>query len=222
MSETPRIGLRARLIPVGLMAFGLLPILANALRRLAEAIGTAGAASSEGGGMPLPVIAHVVGATVFVVLGALQFSARLRSGRPAWHRIAGRVAVVAALVAAVSGVWLAFDALASDGVLLFAFRVLAAAGMALFIVLGFTAIRRRRVPRHRAWMIRAYALGLGAATQLFTLGFGEALFGRDQVTVALLNGAGWAINLAVAEWAIRRTSPGDPRPRVDLAAVVGR
>lgn len=219
MSETPRVRLRARLLPAGLMAFGLVPILANALRRLAEATGAAGPASSAGDGIPLPVLAHVIGATIFVVLGALQFSASLRSRRPAWHRAAGRVAVAAALLAALSGVWLAFDALASDGVLLFAFRLLAAIGMGVFIVLGFVAIRRRRLPRHRAWMIRSFAIGLGAATQVFTLGFGEALFGRDQLTVAVLNGVGWAINLAVAEWAIRRTPRRVPRSAVNLTAV---
>ena len=37
--------------------------------------------------------------------------------------------------------------------------------MAAAIVLGFTAIRRRDIAAHRAWMIRAYALGLGAGTQ---------------------------------------------------------
>lgn len=219
MSETTRVGLRARLLPAGLMAFGLLPILANALRRLAEASGAAGSASNDGGGMPLPVLAHVIGATIFVALGALQFSANLRSRRPAWHRIAGRVAVAAALLAAVSGVWLACDALASDGVLLFAFRLLAAAGMGVFIVLGLVAIRRRRLPRHRAWMIRSYAIGLGAATQVFTLGFGEALFGASQLTVALLNGAGWAINLAVAEWAIRRMPRRAPLASATLTEV---
>src|SRR5688572_30972026 len=86
-------------LPAGLITFGLVPILANALRRLALAVGAAGSSSGDGGGMSLPVILHVVGATVFVVLGALQFSARFRRRRPSWHRIAGRVAILAALLA---------------------------------------------------------------------------------------------------------------------------
>jgi hypothetical protein len=35
-----------------------------------------------------------------------------------------------------------------------------------------------------------------------------------QLTRQLLLGAGWAINLAVAEWAIRRSRPGRRRARV--------
>ncbi|MFB8146708.1 DUF2306 domain-containing protein [Microbacterium sp. NPDC056003] len=206
------------------MAFGLLPLLANAVRRLAEASGDAGSAASAAGGaggVSLPVMAHVVGATVFVVLGALQFSVSLRSRRPAWHRVAGRLAVVGSVLAAASGVWLAFAALEDDGTLLFAFRLVAAVGMGVFIALGVVAVLRRRLRRHRAWMIRAYAIGLGAATQLFTLGFGEALIGTGQVGVALLNAGGWAINVAVAEWVIRRAPRSVARPAADLA-VVGR
>ena len=206
-------------LPMALIAFGLIPILANALRRAAMAAGAAPTPSADSGGMSLPVVLHVLGATVFVVLGALQFSAGIRRRRPSLHRIAGRLAILAALLAALSGVWLAFAALPDSSALLLVFRLLAATGMALCIVLGFGAIRRRRFADHRAWMIRAYAIGLGAATQVFTLGFGEELFGRSELSVALLNGAGWAINLAVAEWAIRRESPRSARSAVGSPGV---
>jgi hypothetical protein len=76
--------------------------------------------------------------------------------------------------------------------------------MAASLVLGFTAIRRGDVARHRAWMTRAYALALGAATQVFTLGIGPAVFGSGQLTHDLSLGAAWIINLAVAEYVIRR------------------
>lgn len=194
------------LLPTGLIVFGLVPIAANGLRRVAMAAGPDGSTAGDGGGMPLPVVLHVLGATVFVVLGALQFSAGFRRRRPRWHRIAGRVAILGALLAAASGLWLAFATLGDSSALLFVFRLLAASGLALSIALGFRAIRQRRLPAHHAWMNRAYALGLGAATQVFTLGFGEQLFGTGELSIALLNGAGWAINLAVAEWAIRRGS----------------
>jgi hypothetical protein len=203
------------LLPTGLIVLGLIPIAANGLRRAAMAVGAAGSAAGDGGGMPLPVVLHVLGATVFVVLGALQFSAGFRRRRPAWHRIAGRVAILGALLAATSGLWLAFATMGDSSALLFVFRLLAASGLALFIVLGFRAIRQRRLPAHRAWMIRAFAIGLGAATQVFTLGFGEQLFGKGELSVALLNGAGWAINLAVAEWAIRRGAGRLRRPAAE-------
>jgi hypothetical protein len=77
-------------------------------------------------------------------------------------------------------------------------------------VLGFTAIRRRDITAHRAWMVRAYALGLGAGTQVLTQGLTEAVLGNDVVVGDLAKGAGWLINLAVAEWLLRRR-PSAPR-----------
>jgi hypothetical protein len=90
------------------------------------------------------------------------------------------------------------------GDLLFVFRLLAGSGMAASLVLGVAAIRRRDITRHRAWMTRAYALALGAGTQVLTLSLGEAILGTSDLSEALLQGAGWVINLAVAEWFIRR------------------
>jgi hypothetical protein len=92
--------------------------------------------------------------------------------------------------------------------------------MAASIVLGLRAIRRRAVATHRAWMARAYALGLGAGTQAFTVGFGEALFGSGVVRTDLMLGAGWAINLLVAEWFVRRPAREARRAR-PLAALAG-
>ena len=57
-------------------------------------------------------------------------------------------------------------------------------------------------------MIRAYALGLGAGTQVFTEGIGEAVFGTGELSGDLAKGAAWVINLAVAEWLVRRSEAG--------------
>jgi hypothetical protein len=92
---------------------------------------------------------------------------------------------------------------ASD--LLFGLRLLFGAGMVVSIVLGFAAIRRRDILQHRAWMMRGYAIGLGAGTQVLTLMIGEMIAGRpNELGKALLMAAGWVINLAVAEWIIRK------------------
>ena len=70
---------------------------------------------------------------------------------------------------------------APGGDLLWAVRLLVGSAMAASIVLAFTAIRRRDIPTHRAWMIRAYALAAGAGTQLFTQGISEAAFGTGDL-----------------------------------------
>jgi hypothetical protein len=77
--------------------------------------------------------------------------------------------------------------------------------MIVSIVLSDAAIRRRNVNQHRAWMMRGYAIGLGAGTQALILIAGERIAGKpSEPSRALLMGASWVINLAVAEWVIRR------------------
>ncbi|HYP44183.1 MAG TPA: DUF2306 domain-containing protein [Propionibacteriaceae bacterium] len=155
---------------------------------------------------PAPVVVHIVSAVSYAILGAFQFSTTLRRRRPGWHRAAGRVLVVLGMAVASSALWMTlfYPRQPDTGVLAYLFRLASGSGLAASLVLGFAAIRRHDIVRHRAWMVRGYALALGAGTQVFTKGIGPAAFGTSELTMDLSLGAGWAINLAVAEYVIRR------------------
>ncbi len=116
--------------------------------------------------------------------------------------------VVLGLAVALSALWMTqfYPRQPGTGELSYLFRLAFGSGMAASIVLGFAAIRHGDVTRHRAWMTRAYALALGAGTQVFTLGIGGAVFGAGTLAKDLSLGAAWVINLAVAEYVIRRRS----------------
>ena len=76
--------------------------------------------------------------------------------------------------------------------------------MIFSIVFAYLTIRRGNVKKHRDWMMRAYAIGMAAGTQALTLMVGELVAGKpNELSRALLMGAAWVINLAVAEWKIR-------------------
>jgi hypothetical protein len=192
------------LVPLGLIALSLVPIVAGSLR-LAELSGGAAILPAKPTS-PLPLVLHIVSASLYSVLGAFQFSSGFRRRRPGWHRVAGRLLVVLGLVVALSALWLTLFTpyFVGSGVLYQALRLVFGSAMVASIVLGFLAIRRRDVARHRAWMIRAYAIALAAGAQVFTLGIGEAIVGKGDTSNALFAGAGWVINLVVAEWVIRR------------------
>jgi len=156
---------------------------------------------------PLPVQLHIVGASLFCVLGALQFWPSFRRRFPRWHRMAGRIAAPAGVVVGLSGLWMNqfYPYGPNDGLLLYFFRLLFGAGMVLTMVLGIAAILRREFAQHRAWMMRAYAIGMGAGTQALTQLPWILLVGPpEELPRALLMGAAWVLNLAVAEWFIRR------------------
>jgi Predicted membrane protein (DUF2306) len=115
---------------------------------------------------------------------------------------------VAGLMVAGSALWMTLFYVPQPGTghLLYVLRLAFGSAMAACLVLGFTAIRRRDVAAHQAWMIRAYAIALAAGTQAFTQGVGDAIFGTGELQGDLAKGAGWVINLAVAEWAIRQST----------------
>jgi len=211
------------LVPAGLLLLAFIPVLAGVIR-LATLAGGAEVTAENARffAAPLPVVVHVVGATVYIVLGAFQFVPAIRRRWPRWHRGAGRVLVVSGIAAALSALWMTtFYALPlGDGELLWAFRWLFGSAMVAFIVLGFAAARRRDFTRHRAWMIRGYAVGLGAGTQVLTSLVWFLAFGApDELGRALALGAGWAINLAVAEWVIRRRPAAPARSTSHQPAV---
>ncbi|MFI6575504.1 DUF2306 domain-containing protein [Nocardiopsis sp. NPDC050513] len=173
---------------------------------------------------PVPVVLHIVSASVYCLLGAVQFAPGLRRRRIGWHRASGRLLVPLGITAAVSGMWMTvFYDLPEidDNLLLGGQRLVFGTAMALSLVLAVVAVRRGDIARHRAWMIRGYAIGQGAGTQVLThLPWMLVLGVPGELTRALLMGAGWVVNLAVAEWIIRRGPRGKTAwPRT--APVVG-
>ena len=109
---------------------------------------------------------------------------------------------------ALSGLWmtLTYPWPASDGVAVFMERLVFGTAMLVSIALGIDALRRRRYAEHGDWMIRAYAIGLGAGTQVLThLPWFILVDLKPGLTPrAVMMGLGWVINIAVAEWLIRR------------------
>jgi hypothetical protein len=209
-------------LPAALILLSLVPVVAGAAR--VTELGTGPDVTADNARFvadPVPAVLHIVGAVVYSLLGAFQFVPGLRRHR--WHRRAGRVLVPCGLTVALTGLWMtfAYDLPAHDHGVLTWIRLFFGSAMALSILLGLAAALRRDFARHRAWMVRGYAIALGAGTQAFTLApyllaTGEQPGANARAGLML---AAWLINLAVAEWYLRRpsrTAPARParRPRV--------
>ncbi len=199
---------REWLVPAGLILLSLIPVLAGAVR-LGELTGGAPITDRNARffDSPVPVVIHIVAVVVYSLLGAFQFAPSLRRGRRQWHRIAGRILIPAGLLSALSGLWMAlfYSLPPSDGLLLLVLRLIFGIAMTASIVLGIRAVIRRDFAGHGAWMTRAYAIALGAGTQALILIVPEVLSSPPDVTTrAVLMGGAWAINLAVAEYFIRK------------------
>jgi uncharacterized membrane protein YozB (DUF420 family) len=206
-NETPARTAPSWLIPAGLIALSVLPLIGGAMRMIQFATGAQG--DPTGARLlaaPIPLFLHILSSSIFFVLGAFQFSPAFRRSRPDWHRAAGRVLIPGGVLSAVTGIWMAciYPPLFGDGTAATVIRIVVGTCIVVFIALGFAAIRQRNVASHRAWMMRAYALAIAAGTQPLTLApiivFPE-LYGELGYTLGL--GAGWVVNIAFAEWLIR-------------------
>jgi len=197
------------LIPALLIVLSLIPVLAGAAR-LSELASGAQVTPDNARffASPLPVVIHIVSVTLYSILGAFQFAPGFRRRNSRWHRFVGKwILVPCGLAAALSGLWMSqfYSLPKGDGELLYVFRLIFGSAMLLSIVLGAFAARRRDYARHGEWMMRGYAIGLGAGTQVFTHLPWLLFFGvPDELTRALLMAAGWIINIIFVEWIIYR------------------
>ena len=197
------------LIPAGLIALSMVPAIAGSVR-LAQLTGGAEITPDNARffAAPWPVMLHIPAAILYSILGALQFSPGFRRRARGWHRVAGRILIPCGLVVALSGLWmtLSYPWPAGDGQGVYVERLVFGSAMVLAIAFGIDAIRRRDFASHGAWMTRAYAIGLGAGTQVLThLPWLLLVEGRPgELPRAIMMGAGWVINVLVAEWIVRR------------------
>ena len=195
-----------------LLMLSMVPVVAGVVRL--SGLSSGGGVTPENArflAMPAPVVLHVVCASLFCLLGALQLDSALRQRFPRLHRIGGRVVAPCGIVAALTGLWMtAAYAIPAElqGQLLYGVRMVVGLAMTLAVVVSVHAVLKRRIAQHKAWMVRAYALGQGAGTQVLILlpvtliAGAPTFFFRD-----VLMASAWGLNVVVAEWIIRRRLP---------------
>ena len=154
---------------------------------------------------------HVISAFFFAVLGPWQFVPRIRSKMLWFHRWSGRVFVISATVAGVSGLLLGFTTAMELGgvseaapIFVFAPILLFSLGKAMFHIL------RREVAQHREWMLRVFAIGLGAGTdRIVALPFllSPSVRQAPGEFIGITFWISFTINVVAAELWIRYTRP---------------
>ncbi len=196
------------MVPAALIALSLVPSIAGTVR-LAELSRGAEitAQNARFFAAPFPIGLHILSVVVFSMVGAFQFSEGFRRRYRNWHRKAGRLLVASGLLAALSGLWMTqwYPWPAGDGWMVYVGRVVFGLAMVACILLSIDAIRRRAYQAHGDWMMRAYAIGLGAGTQVLTHLPWFLLVDHwpGETARGIFMGAGWVINVMVAEWIIR-------------------
>ncbi len=147
---------------------------------------------------PVGIYTHVFAASVALVLGPFQFSARLREHRPNLHRWLGRTYLtVGVLAGGLAGLYMAryaFGGLAAR----LGFGMLAL-GWLYTGLRAYLAIRRGAIYAHRQWMVRNFSLTFAAVTLRLYLPLAFAAGFEFTVAYPIIAWLCWVPNLLVAE-----------------------
>lgn len=153
----------------------------------------------------LPAI-HILAGTVFMLLGPLQFIPSIRRHWPKIHRVSGRVFIVCGLIAAVTALGVEFGFPLRGGYFKRAAMVLFSLALIASLVIAWRAAMRRRIDQHRAWVVRAYAIGLSLSTTRLYFIPAYLIYGNpSEFEAATVTWLGFLLNSVAAEWIVRRS-----------------
>ncbi|MDP2418187.1 MAG: DUF2306 domain-containing protein, partial [Hydrogenophaga sp.] len=156
---------------------------------------------------------HVLTGTLFGLLGPLQFFNVLRHRFGLLHRLTGWVFVLSGWALGLSGWGLLMGVEHISTELLVVARGIFGLALIAALVQAVLAALAGDIVRHRAWMIRAYVIGMGSGTAGLVmlpiyLATGEPVYGlfSDIVVIGM-----WLISILVGEWVIRRLAFHKPQ-----------
>jgi uncharacterized membrane protein len=98
------------------------------------------------------LIPHTLAGIFALLMGPINFSSRIRLRHPKFHRVLGRIYVVAVFIGAATGVALAFGRPGFPG------TCGQAAAWIVCTTAAFITARNRQIIQHRQWMARSYAV----------------------------------------------------------------
>lgn len=145
------------------------------------------------------IYTHVFASIVALLLGPLQFSARLRQQQKNLHRWLGRAYLgIGVLMGGLSGLYISQHAFGGS-VARFGFAALAV----FWLYTGlraYLAIRRGAIDEHRKWMVRNFSLTFAAVT--LRLYLPAAMVAGIEFTLAypIIAWLCWVPNVLFAEW----------------------
>ncbi len=157
---------------------------------------------------PVSWFAHALAGVAFGITGPMQFARALRHRYGALHRVSGWVFVLSGAILGLSGLSLLAQVTSQRTPLVDIARGLFGLALLVALALAMAAIRNRDFLRHRAWAIRAYAVGMGLGAVALVFFPIYIVMGQAPTGLAsdILFVASWVLCIAFGEAVIRRSS----------------
>ena len=162
---------------------------------------------------PFSWFAHVLAGVAFGITGPLQFVRALRHRFGALHRVSGRIFVFSGAVVGLSGLSLLAQLISVRTPIADIGRGVFGLALLIALAMSMAAIRNRDFLRHRAWAIRAYAIGMGLGTVSLVFFPIYIITGHPPTGLAsdVLFVGSWGLNIAFAEIVIHYSSRTFPK-----------
>ena len=206
-----------RPIPLGLLLAFLpaIPILSSLALMFQIPSGTYAEDSAHLAVAPISLFVHALAGFAFGITGPVQFVRALRNRFGALHRALGRIFVLSGAVIGLSGLSILAQVTSQRTPMVDIARGFFGLALLIALAMAMVAIRNRDFLRHRAWVIRSYAIGMGLGTVALVFIPLYIVTGQPPIglTSDILLVVTWLLNIAVAEVIIRRSS----RSRLEVA-----
>ena len=149
---------------------------------------------------------HVLGGALFGILGPIQFSRVLMRKYGLLHRVVGRVFVTAGAMISLSSLGLLWHFPDTSSVAVSGGRLMFGIALGVALAVAMQAIRTRDFAHHRNWMIRAYAIGVGATAVSMVFFPIYVITGEPPTGLAadIVFLGSWTACVAFAEGVVRR------------------
>jgi uncharacterized membrane protein len=113
---------------------------------------------------PIITLIHILPGALFMVLGPLQFLPGVRHRHTRFHRLSGRIFIIAAYIVGVSALYIPLVVRPIGGLNEAAATTLFAIIFLVSLTKAWWYIVHRQTGLHREWMIRAFSIGLAVGT----------------------------------------------------------
>jgi uncharacterized membrane protein len=139
---------------------------------------------------------HILMGGLALFIGWIQFSKKILSNKPRFHRIVGKIYIIATLMSGFSGIYIAFYA---TGGIISKLGFLCLGILWLWFTLAsYFYIRNRNIEKHKKLMIFSYACCFGAVTLRIWLPLLILLFQDFTPAYRIVAWISWVPNLLVA------------------------
>ena len=190
---------------IALAFFAFIPVLTALVQVFQIPFGTYPKDSARLAVVPIAWFAHVLAGVAFGITGPVQFVRALRHRFGALHRLSGWIFVLSGAILGLSGLSLLAQVASQRTPLVDIARGLFGLALLIALTLAMAAIRDRDFLRHRAWAIRAYAIGMGLGAVSLVFFPIYIITGQPPTGLAsdILFVASWVLTISLAEVVIR-------------------